>query len=819
MAYQTTTPTDIDFMYKMPENLMLKAIDTADTNIDKANDQSDLFDKYISDIKALPIDQQILSDKSTNYKNQIDQVRGLIQNDPANYRKYLPKVREISRGLNSDNDLKSIQSRYTTYNDYTKKYDEAAMKGDIDPVLYSKVKQQLPELVAQSAYNPTTKQFGNLNLPTDISKPIDWAKRSQDYIKDMKPVQDASGVTISKDGKWLVETSEGRKYLSPDKVRETWLKSFGADPEAQRWVGQANNYVAKDYGTNTANSAMEAAMNKYSVKEGAKTKITINPWEKEYWTANQKVQDEILKRKYDTEDQADERNNHIAELVGKNELGKPIGTDKKGNPIPASDENIAKAKAAQAEAKYLGVNLDEVSKTVSQSAKTNNEPVIQPTTNIPASTQTTVNAITGKTEPTKADTGAVAQKLTFNYYNGDNKLTPSKVLGKLQSTQTLINQLQSSIDNIPDTPENQNERGANIDALNEQKALLNNYHSVYTQSVADVREALIKKGYSQDDIDATRSPSNIKELNEHINKLKDEKESLYPYDQFDKDLNKKDTRLTRINQILPQLEAQKKKYEKITDDYNKEQDKWYADNSSKTSTQVDYVKAEPTQAKNLTSMIMAHPRELAIIDPETGENMGTKSSGGTKYSLNPNDKNSLYSKLQKEGKTIADVMTITGISKPVPGFGVTATAKLNVDGLDPKKDYLIKIPSDVALSYAQGIGAKDSKQAEIKSTILNQAKSSFLETASSMFQDTNVPLGKQGISGDIPLKTPIKTDPVTGNTTGGNNMILRVIPINVGGQTKYKVSGSTDNGNTFVEAKTNNGIFQNLQEIADMLYK
>ena len=825
MPYTTADPRSVDYMYQMPEQMMLQAVQTSDNNIDKISDQNDALSNHLNSINALSSDQPALKQAADNYRSQIDDITKQIQQDPANYRKLGPQLRTISRGLQNDEILKGVQDRYNQVSTWQKENDKLAQEGKIDPLLYNSYKSTvLPSLLQQSAYNPETKQFGNVNLPS-ISKSIDYNKKAEEWMKGAKPVKnEQTGDIISKNGEWLVQTERGQEYMSPQKVKQIWQDSKDSDLEVQNHIQQLNQYLPKinatndpnhTYNPNTfnigagdyiANKAMNAAVDKYVYNDKKdKQELKVNPWEKTYFDANQKVNEEKLKRSHELEDNNTELNQHIATLYGKYISTKPT-TDAKGNIIHNDKETDGIA--AYNEAKQLGFDLNEYNKHTEQSAKTDN-PI---TTVTPSTTSSTSSSSTKQDniepENVKQNSGGT---IVVNPFNGEKKLTPSLVLSKINTTQQQISQLTKDLDNIPDNDEHKDERGSYKEQIRNANDALVNYNTIYNKSKDDINTKLIKdKGYTPEEIADSRKPSTIGKINNQLTDL------ITKYNNGD------------ISQLsaIKQLQNTKDHYQGINDDYNKEQNNWFKNNSEHTSSNVDYIGVNSDESKGLLNSISLKPKQISIVDPSTGNDLSGQmfkdkhnlskhnplsELGATtrNYSFDTDDPSSLGSYLKSNGKNINDVLDIQGVSSPIPGMGVTITTKIkDVPGLDPKKNYILKIPSDIATSFATSYKPKNSQEETIKSNIINREKSNFISNSSEMFANDGKGLPKV-------ITIP---NPVAGQNGSIGNITLKLIPKQVGNETRIFVEGSTD-GKTFKKPQSFPESFSSVQEIADAIYK
>ncbi len=391
MAYTTTTPNDIDFVYKLPENEMLQAIQTSDQQIDKANDQTDAFDKYINSIKSLPANQGRLQEIAGNYRNQITSVRDTIAQDPANYRQHLGKIRGLSRNIQNDEDLKTMQTQYDNYQKWL------TDNKDADPTLLDAYKNHTAN---QGGYDPTTKSYSNLNLP-QVSKTIDWAKKAKEWQEGAKPISKDNETELAGDineitqkvqknnnGDWLVKQGGKLVYMSPERVQQIWQDSKNSDLEAKRWVEQANNVLPPKYtlapntnyqedngvtprmiakpigaGDYMSQLAERAAIGKFAYKETtSKRSITRNP-----------IADELLKENWKHDEHMLERKEKLDDQAHKDEIDKQKNISDHLDDLNNTDEP-GKQKAAQEWFKTMGIDPKNVQSSFVQAQMSNPAP-------------------------------------------------------------------------------------------------------------------------------------------------------------------------------------------------------------------------------------------------------------------------------------------------------------------------------------------------------------------------------------------------------------------------------------------------------------
>jgi hypothetical protein len=782
MPYTTTPSEYVDYMYQLPENAMLKAIEVADTKINKLNVEADTFDKYISSINALPNHKSIVDETVSNYRNKIDSIRKAIESNPSEYRKYLPDMRNISRSISNDKTLKSAQERYNEYTNWKKTNDELSTKNELDNVLYNRIKNELPNYIEKSIYNPETQEFSGLNLPSGIPKTFDFTKASENYIKDMKPKQDAAGTIITPDGKYIIETTDGAKKLSAKEIGDVWQNSFMSDTQAQNSYAWYASHFGKEYADNMINSAKEAAMRKYQIYEGAKTKVKESNLYRDKVKYNHEANQNNLDRYHELQLEERERNNHIAELAGLYAASK--------NPN-ATPEDILEGVAAKDEARRLGTDLDVISNQISKSQNLDNKPIVK----------------------------NINDKITFNPYNGENKLTSSIVTSKFISTKNKIAEIDKQMSAIENDPAYRNQYLDLKEQKLNQEALLTNYSNLFSK----VRDFAIKNtknnGFKDEDLQVINNPSIIKNLEQQYQELLKTKN---PSNVSSLDYYNSNKSRTILNNKLNEVKKDLDKKKKVLETYNQLSDYYYDKLSKETSYNVDYVKFGDKQNDIIKKVISDNIKSVQFIDPNTGNNLSKKTvtmkptlgdfTPDVMLSFDKNNPKSLINYLEKQGKNISDVIEITGISKPVPGYGVTATVKLNIAGksnsgnLNNNNTYLMTLPSYLMTQLGNKLNLKDTKQKEIFDLVKDNKKANFISKLEEGFYDVgNLQKGltTKGTSHVITEEHPITN----------NKYFLKVTPVRLENKIKYQVEPSNDGIN--YNSKV---IFNSLEDIADNLY-
>ena len=120
--YKTSSANTLDYMYKMPQQLMLGALQNTEAQIDNIYQQSDLLNNALTKVKYLTPDEQRVKEISQGYANEVDNITKAITQNPMEWRKYMPTIKDLGRKMNNDfttGELGKIQGNYNACLLYT----------------------------------------------------------------------------------------------------------------------------------------------------------------------------------------------------------------------------------------------------------------------------------------------------------------------------------------------------------------------------------------------------------------------------------------------------------------------------------------------------------------------------------------------------------------------------------------------------------------------------------------------------------------------------------------------------------------------------
>ena len=119
-SYQTAIPQFVqDKMFQLPVDLMFKAIEKTDKNIDDSLQKVDAFNGLL-DIENLTVDNPEVNNRLSKYKDRINQLTTNINKSPLDYKRYRTDIASLSREI--DNDLQ--RGLLGRAEEMKKKYDE-----------------------------------------------------------------------------------------------------------------------------------------------------------------------------------------------------------------------------------------------------------------------------------------------------------------------------------------------------------------------------------------------------------------------------------------------------------------------------------------------------------------------------------------------------------------------------------------------------------------------------------------------------------------------------------------------------------------------
>lgn len=251
-GYKTTPGQYLDFVYKVPQDLLIGVIENLDNRIAKTEAGAlSLSEKLVGD--AIQEDMPRFKELVTGYQSEIDEIVKGIYDSPLSYKKYRPTVENLSRKIQRDwttGEVAAIQSRKKMYDAYAKEYREAYKE---NPLLANYAVKNIG--IDPLNYDPASGTYGNIKGANmvkhiDAKDMTDMVNKIVDNIKDT----DLARYGLSRqdltewESAWTSGKVEGRKF---EEITSIVLSQIPSDVfmSAQQW----SNAVAAASGSEPTN--------------------------------------------------------------------------------------------------------------------------------------------------------------------------------------------------------------------------------------------------------------------------------------------------------------------------------------------------------------------------------------------------------------------------------------------------------------------------------------------------------------------------------------------------------------------------------------
>jgi len=239
--YKTTRATFVpNSIYTPPIELMQKAIALNEQRVDKALAQTDLFQNAVDTVKHLdtPGQRELAKQLQEKYAIPINNIVQKIHENPLDYEKYLPQMRNIQRDMMADKQTglwRTLEENYASYKNWLNSNKEIRKTS---PFEFSLMNQYyLDKLDKESKINPeATFEGGQV-----FSRPDLFGKKYQDLLNGIKE-NSIEGLTNN----GLTKTKD--EGVSKERVLDLLLNSLKDDPNYIGYVNQMGKVLGqKEY--------------------------------------------------------------------------------------------------------------------------------------------------------------------------------------------------------------------------------------------------------------------------------------------------------------------------------------------------------------------------------------------------------------------------------------------------------------------------------------------------------------------------------------------------------------------------------------------
>lgn len=241
--YKTQSANPMDYMYQLNLPLMQSVLAANEAGVNQELQQADQIGDLAAKFNYLTPDADRAKAITDEYNKQIDDLTRSIQQDPMNWRKKKTSLKNLGRSLEQNyrvGEISKISGNYARYkelDDYITKREEA---GKLSPYEGSVFRQKaLESLKEGTSYNPTTGQYSLLNAVKPMDT-IDIRDRLSKFVDNMKANENLEWDTQA--GQYFKKTSQGREYISQDRIIEAAMSGLMGDNELKQYLKQRTDF-------------------------------------------------------------------------------------------------------------------------------------------------------------------------------------------------------------------------------------------------------------------------------------------------------------------------------------------------------------------------------------------------------------------------------------------------------------------------------------------------------------------------------------------------------------------------------------------------
>ncbi len=266
--YNTSDSQYLDYVYREPQALMLKAVNLADQQIAKQEQAAgDLYGRLKFD--ALSPDRTRREEIIGGYKGEIDELARDIQANPLAYRKDLTRIRGLSDRILDDverGEIGAIQGNFDTRVAYEKELDTNVKSKDIDADEKAKLLAFYDNAYGGANYESISDhnvyQTGFLAPKQDIIKRVNELGKGfgDDLIEKW-----GWSLRDKGDGKYIVTSKTGDRQISQEEIRAAMISALRSDPAIGSYLNTRveHDIFSEDQAKQMLNDAVDFAMIKF----------------------------------------------------------------------------------------------------------------------------------------------------------------------------------------------------------------------------------------------------------------------------------------------------------------------------------------------------------------------------------------------------------------------------------------------------------------------------------------------------------------------------------------------------------------------------
>jgi hypothetical protein len=361
--YKTSSANPMDYMYRIPAEMMMKVMQGNEMQIQDILNTTDLYDNTILKVPHLTQHNEKMKEKQKYYNDKTTGISKAILEDPVAWRKYQTTIKDIGRELQEDmltGDLSKIQGSYNTLQEQLKKNQELAKKGMKGGVGYN---DKELEMITQAQLN-NWKGFNDKGEVEQLkleggTETYNFAEYLPNLLKEMKASGELSKISGG-DDLWIQYQTNGWEGIDKQKVLQVLNEKLMSNVPFWQSISQRDKLGLPGYSGITPDKLIKQV--KVKDKDG-KERIVYEPYDnalsygifgaadaKSYMKTKNMVDIEsnpygIIKQNFENSVKKEEKNNleklaEYYESIGENEKAEEVLKELAGINTPIlTDQN------------------------------------------------------------------------------------------------------------------------------------------------------------------------------------------------------------------------------------------------------------------------------------------------------------------------------------------------------------------------------------------------------------------------------------------------------------------------------------------------
>lgn len=241
--YQTSNPQFLDFVYEPPYDLMKSVLAHNQTGYDTTVGATQLLNGLL-DIKHrnTPEENENVTNIKNYYETRIDDISSRLQQNPSDYKKYLPEITNLKRQIDADRkegDISKIEGTYNSYTAYQKELDELKKK---DPKSFDAVSQQAGLNYFDKNWGGNSLKSGVWSSEEVINRPELMDAKNLVEIAKKVPAYKGSTITQTPTGGYIVTRGNTQEAVTKQQLMETVSSAIMSDPTMLSWMKQQQKF-------------------------------------------------------------------------------------------------------------------------------------------------------------------------------------------------------------------------------------------------------------------------------------------------------------------------------------------------------------------------------------------------------------------------------------------------------------------------------------------------------------------------------------------------------------------------------------------------